>query len=119
VTTHNAPAYEAYLLKLKQVLMCVRRPCEPARIVSLVSEFVFEVPVSWTLAKKAAAWGQACRAQNAGDSDNLQKPVADALQEMGWIENDAHVGAMLGVKRYQKSPEETPKTILTLLALSA
>lgn len=116
VKTHNSDAYEAYLLKLKQIIMCCRRPFAPDAVVSMVSEFIFEVPNSWSPAKQNASWGRAARQQNQGDSDNLQKPLADSLQEMGWIANDAQVAAMMGVKRYQRNREELPCTILTFLA---
>lgn len=116
VVVKNSDAYEAYLLKCKQIVMCCRRPCAPDRIISVVSEFVFEVPVSWTLKKQEEHWGKPARQRNHGDSDNLQKPVCDVLQEMGWLVDDAQVGAMLGVKRFQKNRDEKPCTIITLLA---
>lgn len=117
VKTHNSKEYDDYLNKCKLELMALgRRPCAPEKVTSLVCEFIFEVPKSWTLKQKAAAYGTIVEGHGKGDYDNLTKPVSDTMEEMGWIVNDKQIGGGLQIKRYQHSPEETTKTIVTILA---
>lgn len=100
-TAAKTSSFETALKLAGKAVMRGKTPMDGAVRVEITA--LFEIPASWSKAKRAAALNGQVRPTGKPDFDNIAKAAGDALNKIVWVDDSQIVYATVA-KRYSDRP---------------